>query len=304
MWEIISRMARSVSSTLERDLLEQSGLAILKEKVSSMTANVDKALFQFSRIIDIENESDDTWDTVSKGYTTEYQKFQVVLANLIGPDRVLDGQHPAIVWDSSKKNATVVVIPLTSKKRTGFSYFDLGFINELILDPAEGPKESTVVMSQIHTVPRKAITILTKLDGVTPISLDTDQKQRVMDLYVRQYFKREHDLQYVLRVVVKRIPPIDAGNTDWINDLKRPVVYIYKNSVLHYMLSDETWKSIPVMSLSISYANQRRIISDLTATSEPLRTQAIAEVQTILRSEQAAPTNPRPTGDPITTGGH
>ncbi|WCF07744.1 hypothetical protein NDS46_26160 [Paenibacillus thiaminolyticus] len=118
MWDIISRMARSVSTALERDILEQSGLAILKGKISSMTANVGKAFFQFSRIIDIENESDDTWDQVNKEYTTEYQKFQVVLANLIGPDRVLDGQHPAIVWDSSKKNATVVVIPLTSKKGT------------------------------------------------------------------------------------------------------------------------------------------------------------------------------------------
>lgn len=292
MWDIIGRMARSVSTTLEQDLFKQSGLAILKEKISSMTSDVGKAIFQFSRIIDIENEADDTWDPVLREYTMEYPKFQVVLANLIGPDRVLDGKHPAIIWESSKKSATVVVIPLTSKKGTDFSYFNLGFINELILDPAVGPKESVVVMGQIHTVSRKALTILTKLDGVTPITLDDNQKNKVMDLYVRQYFKRQYDLQHVLRTVVKKIPPVGVGETNWILDLKRPVVYRYNNgNVLNYMLSDETWKSIRVISLPIKISEQRTIISNLTSTTEALRNQAISDVQARLSQTQAAATS-------------
>ncbi|WCF07745.1 hypothetical protein NDS46_26165 [Paenibacillus thiaminolyticus] len=157
-------------------------------------------------------------------------------------------------------------------------------------------------MNQIHTVPRKAITILTKLDGVTPISLDGDQKKKVMNLYVRQYFKREHDLQYVLRTVVKRVPPIDVGQTDWILDLKRPVVHAYNNGILHYMLSDETWKTIPVMSLPIPFKRQREIIIDLTSTTDTVRAQAITDVQTILSRAQAAPTNQGTTGNSIAPG--
>lgn len=302
MWDIISKMARSVSTAFEREIMEQSGLAVLKEKVSSMSANVGKVFFQFSRIIDIENEPDDTRDPVTNEYTIEYQKFQVVLANLIGPDRVLDGQHPAIVWASSKKDATVIVIPLTSKKGTAFSYYDLGIISELILDATAGPKESVVVMNQMHTVPRKAIKVLTKLDGVTPVSLDINLQNKVMDLYVRKYLNREHDLQHVLQKVVKRVPPIDAGKTDWTNDLKRPVVYIFKNKVLHYMLSDETWKSISVMSLPIPYGSQRQIIENLTSTTISVRTQAIQHVQSILSSAQVAPTNPPATQSTVTTG--
>lgn len=302
MWDIIGKMARSVSKSFERDVMVQSGLAIIKEKISSMADNVGKALSQFSRIIDIEKESDDTWDPDKKEYTTEYPKFQVVLANLIGPGRVLDGKHPAIVWESSKKDATVVVIPLTSKKGSKPSLFDLGFIDELILDPAEGPKESIVVMNQIHTIPRKSITILTKMDKITPITLSKDQQNKVMDLYVRQYFKRKHDLQYVLKKVVKQVPPIEAGQTDWINDLKRPVVHAYNDGVLHYMLADETWKSIPVISLPIRYGEQRRIIDDLTSESDDLRARAITKVQSIQTEAHAAPTNPASPGSLLGPG--
>jgi hypothetical protein len=125
MWDALRKMANGLASGQRQEIGTQAGFSILKEKLAGLSEQVKgKALYQFARILDIEAAGSD-YDSDKKEYKKVFIRFQVVLVNFIGPDRVIDESHPAIVWEAKQKNGHIVVIPLTSKKDKEFSFYKL-----------------------------------------------------------------------------------------------------------------------------------------------------------------------------------
>jgi hypothetical protein len=286
MWDMLKKMAKGLSGSQEREIAEDTALFIVKGKLTGLLDEVkEKALFQFSRILDIEHKESD-WDSTERIYKTAFARHQVVLVNFIGPDRVLDGTHPAIIWDASNKNGHVVVIPLTSKKRDEFSYFDIGFVEGLILDTREGPKKSIVLMNQIQSVSRKSVQLFMKEDGSGPITLSSEQRIQIEDLFVRNYLGRKTTLRQVLQNIVKKIPDVD--DMGWRADLDRTVIHIVFGQTIYYMLSDETWKQLRVLPLSVPLAKQKSLLRDVLLPDETIQGRAVKEIQRLVAVAEAA----------------
>lgn len=230
----------------------------LKKRIKGFNEKFQIVLTQrFHRIITVENKT--LRLNKNKQFLPMLIKGQLVNVEFISQGKVLDENHPAIVWAADKKCEHIIVIPLTSKDGEGrYEKRNLGKIkgyNEL---------ESIVKINQPHSVSRKSVApIKQEVDGKLENVIISDNQLNLLDDFFREYHLKELSLRKVIEEKIGLMLPFNLSEED-IVQCNRPIIYDIQGNSLWYRFSNQqTMNKIELVKLKIRNAERKAMIESL-----------------------------------------
>jgi uncharacterized protein YifN (PemK superfamily) len=213
---------------------------------------------RFHRIVNIELRSL-TQDMNTKEYKPVLTKGQVIDCDFVGQGSTLDKRHFAVIWAADRKSEHIIVIPLTSKDRSGKAApFSLGVIDAL--NPPGEEKDSIAKVNQPQSISRRSVHILTKKTDQgkrVPLCLDSIQLQKLNDIF-RKYHLKEPLLRDVLDSSIGfRFPTTKLSVYRYL--LNRPVQHVLVDDQLLCKAADDSnWTVIELVKIRGMNTTQRK----------------------------------------------
>lgn len=293
IWKKFRDRSRPLPDDIQYELLEKFAQQMVEKREGSLDPEIRTRLWdQHARMVETELMSI-IRDPITQRFDTQsLKKGQIVHVSLIGLGEVLDDDHYVIVWDVQPNAGHVMVIPLTSKKRTTQEKFNIGLITGLT-----PPLESVVKVPQLTTISRKSIRIIyTQAQPghpSIPCQLSIQQLSKVEDLF-REYMLKEPCLKLVIEKIPRLMPV-----TLTLNDrsaLYRPVNYIVTSDKLFYKCHDfSTAQSISLAPIQIGTGNRNRLLQKLFSNNlvdqQQYDTEISSHIQTLAHAQVAASVN-------------
>jgi len=248
---------------------------------------------RFHRIVNIEQRTL-TQDKTTKEFSPLLTKGQVVDCDFVGQGTVLDKRHFCVVWAADRKTEHIVVIPLTSKNRSGIAApFSLGIIEGL--DETGDEKDSIAKVNQPQSISRKSVHILTKKNAKgqkEPMRLSEAQLQKLNDIF-RKYHLKEPALSDVLERSIGYMLPISPVST-FRHILDRPVQHVLQGDQLWCKSHEASaWTVIKLVKANgiMNNAQRKQFLIDLCSGDE-LKEQAVeSALHELLEAKVAAASN-------------